>query len=129
MVDHSNEKALKNLSLFNVFTTPYKIVNSHAITADVLIPEDLETGQASPPSPYPRRRLGQYQPSLLQNVYLITEKEITGSSSYIGFFAAWIMEYAHSKSAIIVMPNYRLAPESKGLDILEDLADFWEVGR
>jgi hypothetical protein len=45
MVDHFNGKALKNLSLFNVFTTPYKIVNSHAITADVLIPEDLEPGK------------------------------------------------------------------------------------
>lgn len=36
------------------------------------------------------------------------------------------MEYAHSKSAIIVMPNYRLAPASKELDILEDLSDFWK---
>jgi len=24
------------------------------------------------------------------------------------------------------MPNHRLLPESKGLDILEDIADFWK---
>lgn len=29
------------------------------------------------------------------------------------------------QSAIIVSPDYRLLPESKGVDILEDLDDFW----
>lgn len=28
-------------------------------------------------------------------------------------------------SAILVCPNHRLLPESSGLDILDDLADFW----
>lgn len=34
-------------------------------------------------------------------------------------------EYAHAKSAVIVMPNYRLLPEARGADILEDISDFW----
>jgi acetyl esterase/lipase len=31
----------------------------------------------------------------------------------------------HRNNAITVLPNYRLAPEASGADILEDLADFW----
>jgi acetyl esterase/lipase len=50
---------------------------------------------------------------------------VTGSSSFVGFFASWITEYALSKSAIIVMPNYRLIPEARGGDILDDITDFW----
>lgn len=48
---------------------------------------------------------------------------MTGSSSFVGFFASWITEYALSKSAIIVMPNYRLMPEARGGDILDDITD------
>lgn len=48
-----------------------------------------------------------------------------GSALYPDFFSPWIVQYALSQSAIIVMPDYRLLPEAKGVDILEDLADFW----
>ncbi|GLA62231.1 hypothetical protein AtubIFM55763_003541 [Aspergillus tubingensis] len=49
-----------------------------------------------------------------------------------------IIQLAESHGAIIVTPNYRLIPESKGIDILDDVKDFWawlhsslptEVGR
>jgi alpha/beta hydrolase fold len=50
---------------------------------------------------------------------------VTGSSSFVGFLCAWITEYAHPKSAVIVMPNYRLLPEARGRDILDDMNDFW----
>lgn len=35
------------------------------------------------------------------------------------------MDYALLHSAIIVTGDYRLIPESNGLDIIEDLSDFW----
>lgn len=50
---------------------------------------------------------------------------MTGSSSFAGFLAPWIVEYAFSKSAVLLMPNYRLLPEASGIDILADLEDFW----
>ena len=31
----------------------------------------------------------------------------------------------HRNNSIMVLPNYRLAPEASGADILEDLRDFW----
>lgn len=36
------------------------------------------------------------------------------------------MQYSLIHSAIIVQPNYRLLPEARGLDIMEDLSDFWK---
>jgi len=33
--------------------------------------------------------------------------------------------FLHRNKAIAVLPNYRLAPEHTGNDILEDVADFW----
>lgn len=35
------------------------------------------------------------------------------------------MPFLHRNNAITVLPNYRLAPEHNGDDILEDIADFW----
>jgi acetyl esterase/lipase len=39
--------------------------------------------------------------------------------------SAWIPEYAYSKGAVLLMPNYRLMPEANGFDILDDMSDFW----
>jgi cephalosporin-C deacetylase-like acetyl esterase len=44
-MDQGNEQTAKNLSLFNIFTTPYKTLNNHAITADVLIPKNIQPGK------------------------------------------------------------------------------------
>jgi acetyl esterase/lipase len=44
---------------------------------------------------------------------------------YEPWFPQWLLELATAKNAIIVSPNYRLLPESSGLDILEDLDDLW----
>lgn len=35
------------------------------------------------------------------------------------------MPFIHRNDAIVVLPNYRLIPESTGADIVEDLNDFW----
>jgi pimeloyl-ACP methyl ester carboxylesterase len=36
------------------------------------------------------------------------------------------MQFAESQDAVVVSPEYRLLPEARGLDILDDLADFWD---
>jgi acetyl esterase/lipase len=51
---------------------------------------------------------------------------VSGSSLFKPWFPQWLLELAVAKSAIIVSPNYRLLPESSGLDILDDLNTFWK---
>lgn len=36
------------------------------------------------------------------------------------------MDFALENSAILVRPNYRKLPESTGLEILDNLAEFWK---
>jgi acetyl esterase/lipase len=36
-----------------------------------------------------------------------------------------LIQLAKSNGAIVVSPDYRLIPEAKGVDILEDIKDFW----
>ena len=50
---------------------------------------------------------------------------MTGAALFPDFTAQWALDYAHLHSAIWVAPDYRLLPESSGLEILEDLKDFW----
>jgi acetyl esterase/lipase len=97
----------ENLAKFNISTVTYKTVNSHAITTDVFIPKSLPAGK------YPM--LVRFHGGGL----------ITGGSSSLAFLAPWILQYCIQHSAILVMPNYRLLPESNGHEILSDLIDFW----
>lgn len=53
-------------------------------------------------------------------------RQVTGSALYPEWFAQWLLEYALAHSAIIISVNYRLLPESNGLDILEDVSDYWK---
>jgi acetyl esterase/lipase len=39
--------------------------------------------------------------------------------------AQWSLDYALLHSAILISPNYRLLPESNGLDVLSDITDLW----
>jgi len=41
------------------------------------------------------------------------------------FVPDWALNYCIQSNAIWVTPDYRLMPESTGLEILEDLDDFW----
>jgi acetyl esterase/lipase len=50
---------------------------------------------------------------------LIPDRTITLTDDYR------LLDLALAQSAIIVTPDYRLLPESTGLDILSDLAGFW----
>jgi len=48
-----------------------------------------------------------------------------GASLYPDWFPKWALDYCLQHSAMIVAADYRLMPESNGLDIMEDLSDFW----
>ncbi|KAK9851972.1 CAZyme family CE10 [Penicillium brevicompactum] len=98
---------------FKVFKTSYKSSNDDLfrIDADVLIPWALLSSQGKSKCPVMVRIHGGFL--------------VTGSSSYPPWFANWTLEYAISKSAIIVAPNYRLLPEASGKDMMEDMDDFW----
>ena len=37
----------------------------------------------------------------------------------------WMLNFALAKSAIVISPDYRLIPEANGLDILQDVRDFF----
>ncbi|KAL6886777.1 alpha/beta-hydrolase [Trichoderma evansii] len=51
---------------------------------------------------------------------------VTGSSLFPAWFSKWILEFAEEQSAVIISPNYRLLPEVKGMDIIEDMKNFWD---
>jgi acetyl esterase/lipase len=51
--------------------------------------------------------------------------QITGDCLYADWIAAFWIPLIHRTSSIVVLPNYRLIPESSGADILTDLSDFW----
>ncbi|KAJ8101952.1 Alpha/Beta hydrolase protein [Lipomyces tetrasporus] len=99
--------ASAKFSKFNISTTCFKKVGKHEIKADVLIPKTLSSGTY----PVIVRFHGGYM--------------ITGSRLFADWFPSWLVEYALLHSAIIVMPDYRLLPESTGADINADVADFW----
>ena len=92
---------------FNVTTTHYKIVNNQEIPLYVIIPKGVHTGK---------------RPILVHfhGGYLIA-----GHALYPDWTAQWSLDYATLHSAIRISANYRLLPESKGLDILSDVRDLF----
>ncbi|KAI9847046.1 MAG: hypothetical protein M1838_001058 [Thelocarpon superellum] len=98
----------ERLTRFNFVKATYKWVQNHGIEVDILIPKDSKDGA---------------RPCM---VHFHGGGLITGSSLFSGFISQWILDHALEHSAITVCPNYRLMPEANGLDILEDLADFWK---
>ncbi|KAK9426939.1 Alpha/Beta hydrolase protein [Lipomyces doorenjongii] len=94
-------------SQFDIREVTYKVFNDQPIKAYVMVPKSLPSGT------YP---------------ILVTFHggfHVTGSSLYPEWFSIWLLNYAFLNSAIIVTPDYRLIPESNGLDILDDVSDFW----
>ncbi|KAK5022255.1 hypothetical protein LTS07_010131 [Exophiala sideris] len=92
---------------FDILSNNYKTVGKHSIQVNVLVPKYLEAGN------HPvivRFHGGGY---------------VTGDSLFPDWFPKWQAELALAHGAIIVSPNYRLLPESNGLDIHQDIEDFW----
>jgi len=94
-------------SKFNVSTTVYKTVNGQDIDLGVMIPKNAHSGA--------RPVLIHFHGGFL----------VTGHAMYPEWFANWAIDYSLLHSAIVVSPNYRLFPESSGLEILSDIRDFW----
>ncbi|CAG8050110.1 unnamed protein product [Penicillium olsonii] len=96
---------------FKVSKASYKHLGGSSIHTDILIPSRLLSTKAQSRCPVMVRVHGGFL--------------VTGSSHYPPWFANWTLDYALSKNAVILAPNYRLLPEASGKDILEDLDDFW----
>ncbi|GJC85515.1 putative carboxylesterase 120 [Colletotrichum liriopes] len=99
---------------FTILTTTYKTVADHPIKTDVLVPKTL-TSSSSPTTTKQCPVILRYHGGGF----------IAASSLYPGFFQPWHMELAARNSAVIVSPNYRLAPEASMEDVLEDIEDHW----
>ncbi|WQF89350.1 Putative alpha/beta hydrolase-3 [Colletotrichum destructivum] len=114
MDDLPSPDDLSRFDGFTILTTTYKTVAGHAIATDVLVPKSL-TASASPAPAKPSPIILRYHGGGF----------ITASTLYPGFFQLWYLELAARHSAIIVTPNYRLAPEASMDDIFEDIEDHW----
>jgi acetyl esterase/lipase len=51
--------------------------------------------------------------------------QIIGESLFPDWFPLWLLQLAEKHSAVIISANYRLLPESTGLDTLDDVEDLW----
>ncbi|KAF7551735.1 hypothetical protein G7Z17_g4791 [Cylindrodendrum hubeiense] len=92
---------------FEVHRTYYKS-SGVQIGADILIPR-------SGPRPKVRPVIVRIHGGFL----------ITGASLYPAWFSKWVLQYATAHGAVIISPDYRLLPEVKGRDILDDFKEFW----
>jgi acetyl esterase/lipase len=92
---------------FNITKTPYKSVDNQEILLYVLLPKHLETGK---------------HPIL---VHLHGGFLFAGDALYPDWSTQWSRDYSLQHSAIRISANYRLAPESNGLEILSDIKDLW----
>jgi len=93
---------------FDISEVTYKVVNGQDIKAFIMIPKNTSTGKHPVMAKF---HGGSF---------------VTGASLYPDWFPQWALDYALLNSAIFIIPDYRLMPESTGLDIYEDLSDFWK---
>ncbi|RYP52431.1 hypothetical protein DL768_002397 [Monosporascus sp. mg162] len=108
-----NPDDYSRFSDFDIIGATYKIVSGHEISSHILIPKRL-TIQSVSSAPCP----------ILLRIH--GGGFVSGSSLFPDFFAPWHLELASRHSAVIVTPDYRLAPESTIDDAIEDIEDFWK---
>jgi len=94
-------------SAFTITSTPYKIVNGQEIPVNIFLPRDITAGKL---------------PIL---VHFHGGFLFTGDSLFPDWTAQWSLDHVLSNSAIRVSANYRLLPESTGLDVLSDIKDLY----
>lgn len=85
----------------------YKTVGGKALYASIVVPHDLRSGS------YPV--VIRWHGGGLVN----------GHRLYAPWFARYLLDYIQKAKAIIVLPDYRLLPGASGMDILEDVRDFF----
>lgn len=94
-------------SSFHVVDIVYKTVNDTTIPASILVPKTITAGT----HPLWIRWHGGFL--------------VTGHRLYADWFPQWALDLALKHQAVIVSPDHRLMPEATGLDILEDVKDFF----
>ncbi|KAJ0416830.1 Alpha/Beta hydrolase protein [Aspergillus carlsbadensis] len=92
---------------FDLIQATYKKVGNHEIETTILVPHTPFSGQ---------------RPTIIR---FHGGGLIMGDSLYPQFWPQWLSDLALEHGAVIVSPNYRLLPEATGLDIYDDLEDFW----
>ncbi|KAI1402583.1 putative polyketide synthase [Hypoxylon fuscum] len=95
---------------FDVSDLTYGIVNGHPLKVSILTPKGLDQQESNEHPIMVHWHGGGF---------------ITGHRLYEDWFALWLVELALEKKAIIIAPDYRLLPEAKGTDLLEDVEHFW----
>ncbi|KAM0552674.1 hypothetical protein ACHAPJ_007771 [Fusarium lateritium] len=120
MASSSEERDAQFNALINVLHSvkdeifnPFDITRTYYASAGVNIGVDILV---------PRRMTTQRQPVIVRihGGFLIT-----GSSLFPAWFSKWVLDFAEEHNAVIISPNYRLLPEVKGRDIIQDMANFW----
>ncbi|KAL3443428.1 Alpha/Beta hydrolase protein [Aspergillus insuetus] len=92
---------------FDVIQTKYKHVGDHGIRADILVPKTSFSGK---------------RPTILR---FHGGGLVMGDSLSVELWSHWLADLALKHEAVIISPNHRLLPEANGLDINEDIEDFW----
>ncbi|KAL5585718.1 hypothetical protein FOVSG1_013410 [Fusarium oxysporum f. sp. vasinfectum] len=98
---------LSKFEPFEITDVIYKEINGKAFTTSILVPKSLKSASAP--------LLAHFHGGGL----------IVGDRMFEPWFPLWLLQFAESQGAIVVSPDYRLLPEATGLDILEDVKDFW----
>jgi acetyl esterase/lipase len=93
---------------FTLLSTSYKSVHDHAVEVHVLLPKNIA-------SPQPRPVVVRFHGGFL----------VAGDALFDEWFPNWLISYLLQHDAIVVLPNYRLLPEATGLEIMQDMKDFW----
>ncbi|KAF2441433.1 alpha/beta-hydrolase [Karstenula rhodostoma CBS 690.94] len=107
MAPHDDTTAATRFDSFNIYETHFKQISDHKIKVGILVPKDLKPGKVPLAVKFHGGGL------------------VIGDALFPDWNAAFWVPFMHRNNAITVLPNYRLAPEANGADILEDLADFW----
>ncbi|KAJ9246432.1 hypothetical protein DTO207G8_8970 [Paecilomyces variotii] len=101
------EAGREKIANFHLIQLDYKQFGGHGIRADILIPKAPFQGK--------RPVIARFHGGGL----------IAGDSMYLDWMPQWLLQLANRHSAVIVSPNYRLLPEATGVDILDDIEEFW----
>ncbi|KAG7404831.1 hypothetical protein LZL87_008952 [Fusarium oxysporum] len=92
---------------FNVATFTYKVIQEQPILLDLFVPKAVPSGE--------RPILIRFHGGFL----------VYGSRDNLQLTPPRILEYALENNSIVVSCDYRLIPESNGIEILEDIEDVW----
>jgi acetyl esterase/lipase len=107
MADFTRTTAATRFSSFDIHEASYKRIGSFDISLAVLIPKGIRPGK------HPL------------HVKWHGGGLISGDALLQDWFSNYLVSFTHRTASITVLPNYRFVPEHSGIDILEDIRDFW----